>query len=47
MLNKLIYVKHLAKKTFCDVYLLVFEDTEIEGYRKNHVERLKELKRLL
>lgn len=39
------YVKHLAKKALCDVYLFVFDDAEVEGYRKNHIERLKELSR--
>jgi hypothetical protein len=47
MINALAYAKHLAKKTLCDAYLFIFDDAEIEGYRKSHVERLKELRRLL
>ena len=42
------YVKHLAKKTLCDAYLFFYKsDKEIEGYRRNHADKLKELSRRL
>ena len=45
-MKSFLYVKHFAKKTLCDVYFLFFEDREIEGYRRNHEEKLKELTRI-
>ena len=48
MKNKLLYAKHFVKKSFCDAYLFFYKsDKEIEGYRRNHVEKLKALSRRL
>jgi hypothetical protein len=55
MKSRLIYAKHFTKKVLCDAYLFALkfdkskmaqdDSKEIESYRRNHVQKLSELRK--
>lgn len=55
MNQRITIAKHTAKKLLCDAYLFVLrfdksekaktDAREIDGYRRNHIQKLKELRK--